>query len=1330
MKHIILIIISILSGTLLYAASETNPGNYFFTKVNSENGLTHSTVKAVIQDSYGFMWFGTRNKLNRFDGTSAKAFDCNDPKAKKRNNNICALFEDENKQLWVGTDRGIFIYDPILETFTFFDKKTTKDLQMEDWISVIQADNEKNIWIVIPNQGVFRYNTNDQQLYHYTIGSLDFPDQGNAQCMIIENNGRVWIGTNGGGVYLYNKEKDSFIQYFGDKNGDSLKGENIYTMCDYGDELLIGIHEGKLKKLNKKKNILTDVNAPEVHYKIIRDILHFENEIWVATSNGLFVINELTNSVLNIHEDPMDSKSLSDNTIHKIYRDHENGIWIATNYGGVSYLPNPSIKFDRFVPLSRPNSVSSKKIGQMKEDGQGNIWIATEDGGVNIYNPSTGEFRKVGKDIGSSLHYDKVLSLYIDGNQVWIGYFKNGLDVVQLPGFNVTHYSGEYLGLNEASIYAIYEDRLGRMWLGNGWEVYIGDKKDKKFTVKPPFRLSFIHDIIEDSEGYVWVATMGNGVYKHNIETNETEHYRHDATDDTSLSSNSVSDITIDSSGKIWFSTDRGGICCYNKETNDFTTYSTKDGLPDDVTYKILEDKNHNLWFGTNSGLVKFNPGTKNVRVYRQNNGLPGNQFNYKSALASSTGVFYFGGLDGLVAFDPYQFNENSFVPPVYITKLTIYNKEIDAHTNDSPLEKSIIHTRDIVLTHDQSNLRFDFVALSYTASKTNQYAYKMENIDTEWIYTNENHSISYAKLPPGKYTFRVKGSNNDGIWNNEGTYINIEILPPWWQSKIAYLIYFLLLIFTVFYWFYWYNKKQNNRNMEKQKVFEAEKEKELYSSKVDFFTNIAHEIRTPVTLINGPLESLLEMDINDKEIRKNLQIMGKNTSELLILINQLLDFRKVDSNKFLLTFTMINIPDLLHDIYLRFDSIATQQHKTIKIILSERELYVPVDKDALTKILSNLFSNAVRYSDQQIEVELKKDEQYIILKFTNDGNIIPRDKSERIFDPFYQLEKNKNTNASSGIGLSLARSLTEQHRGKLYLEDNIEKNVFILKLPLEQDKVEKVISENDYIIDNNDTVSEKQHAETVLIVEDNLEMLSFIADRLQNEFSVETVSNGIDALTLLDEKKIDIIVTDVMMPDMDGFELCEKIKSNIEYSHIPIVLLTAKNDLDSKIKGLKSGADAYIEKPFSFNYLISQLTTLLDNRKREKKAFMQKPFLAVQQMGMNKADEQFMNKIIELIHENITDSNFNVERMSELVYMSRSSLHRKIKALSGLPPTDFIRLIRLKKAAEIIQEGEYHIGEVCYLVGINSSSYFIKLFHKQFGMTPKEFKNQNQSKQ
>jgi signal transduction histidine kinase/ligand-binding sensor domain-containing protein/DNA-binding response OmpR family regulator len=1299
--------------------------NYYFSRIDGASGLSHNNVKAVLQDSYGFLWFGTRNRLNRYDGVSMNIFDCYDPEQKKRDNNISSLFEDKERKIWIGTDNGIFIFDPLKESFTFFNEPTEQQIKITDWVADMQADSDENIWIVVPKQGLFRYHTPTKKLSRYVIGNLDLPDQGNPQCMCMEQNGRIWIGTNGGGVYLYNKENDTFTQHLGDAKGRSLKNENIYTMCNYGDELALGIHEGRLLKFNKRKNTVADVNAPEVHYKIIRHLTRIDDELWVGTQAGLFIINELENQVIHLQEDPICDFSLSDNVVEKIYKDREGGVWIATMFGGLSHLSKKSIPFECYVPMSSQNTINSRRLREMREDNDGNIWIASEDNGLNIFNPKTQSFRHIGKAEGLLLDNNRsVKSLLLTNHHAYVGLFKNGLDVINLHNFQIKHYSGSMLNIDEASIYAICEDRYGRIWIGNGWNVYRSEGIDKPFVRMDIFGLNYIYDIQEDSKGFIWVATLGNGVYKYDPVGDKINHYTHNINDSASLSSNSVSGITETSFGDIWFATDRGGICLYNNQSDNFTSFSIADGLPDDVTHKIVEDKNHILWFGTNKGLVSFNPQSKAIKVFSSDNGLPFNEFNYKSSLMASNGKMYFGGLNGLIAFDPSIYESNTFVPPVYITSLSIYNKPINLQTPKSPLSKAIYLTEKIKLKHNQSNIGFKFVALSYTAPKSNKYAYKMEGIDKEWIYTSNTHSVSYVKLPPGNYRFCVRASNNDNAWNKTGACIHIEILPPWWFSKFAIALYILAFTGIVLYYLNRFKKKTEQHHAENQRIYISKKEKELYSAKLEFFTNIAHEIRTPVTLINGPLEAMMEMDIQDPEIQKSLHLMSKNTSDLMTLINQLLDFRKVDSHKFVLNFALVDISALLKSIYDSFETVARKRNKKMEWLAPAGEITVMADKGAMNKIFNNLLSNALRYSETFISVALLVENETLVICVKNDGETIPEDFREKIFEPFQQVNKNENTAAGSGIGLSLARSLSELHHGSLEYGAFENLNRFTLRIPLKQNGIQLAeISENEYVV--TEYKNEKTNAELILIVEDNEEMLNFIAEKLQKSFAVEKAANGAEALKIVEEKNIDLVLSDVMMPVMDGFELCKTLKENIEYSHTPVVLLTAKNDLKSKIHGLEMGADAYVEKPFSMNHLTAQLNTILNNRRREKEAFMRKPFLPIQNIGMNKADEEFMQKMVNVIQENITDSGLNVENLADKMFMSRSNLHRKIKALTELTPIDFIRLIRLKKAAELIQSGKYRINEVCYLVGINSSSYFIKLFQKQFGMTPKEFEQQ-----
>lgn len=1309
---------------ICFSFIDASANNYYFSKIDGNSGLSHNNVKTIFQDSYGFMWFGTRNRLNRYDGVSLKVFECYDYTTKKGNNNIGVIFESPDKKLWLGTDKGIFIFDPITEKFSSFDIKTIHNTEIYEWVADIQQDQNNNIWIVVPNQGVFRYDVNAEKLHLYTVVQELKPSISNPQCIGIEKSGRVWIGSNGSGLFLYNNSNDTFTQYMGNSDNNlSLKGKNIYSICHDNDNIIIGIHEEKLLKLDKRRNTLSDMNLPQVNNTIIRHIVKIDDEIWVGTQSGLFIINEESQSVYHIKEDPLNSHSISDNFVEKIYQDKEGGVWIGTNFGGVNYLPNRNNKFEKYFPVSEKGSINSKRIRELKEDKDGNIWIGTEDAGISLFNPIKQEFKAI-----SNSYYMQTLALLIRDSNVWVGYFKNGLDIIQSPQNSLRHYSSIELGLNEESIYALCEDRYGKIWLGNAWGVFVAEKNSMNFKRLDIFGLSYIYDIMEDSEGYIWVASMGNGVFQYDQKQDILMH--HTVSEENSLSSNAVSSIMEDHLGQIWFSTDRGGICVYNKKEKLFKSYSINDGLPDDVAYKILEDKNYNLWFGTNQGLVKFNPENKQIRVFTQNEGLLSNQFNYKSGLVSSSGKLYFGCLEGLIAFKPEDFKENNFMPPVYITKLSIFNKEISPNVAESPLKKSIEHTNKIMLPYNQTNITLDFVALSYTAPRANMYAYKMDNVDLDWIYTQKGNSASYSKLPPGKYIFRVKGSNNDGLWNNNETILEIVIMPPWWASNAAYLIYFVLFFTILYYSIRVSLKKYKKRNEEQQKLFEVEKERELYEAKVDFFTDIAHEIRTPVTLISGPLESIIEMDIPNENVKKNLSYIKQNTNNLLELINQLLDFRKVDSNKFSLSLRKTDITVLVKEIIGRFQQQATSVKKSIKMLPTEDEhIYAVVDKEGVTKIINNLLSNAVKYSKQEIEVSVFADETYLTIQVSNDGERIPDELKEKIFEPFFQVKALNRETTGSGIGLSLARSLAELHDGYLFYSSISDSNNFILKLPISQDSVEEDLTasvSSGYIVEHEESSARIKQGEAVLVVEDNPDMLNFIAEKLNESYIVERAKNGVEALEILKLKSIDIIVSDIMMPEMDGFELCEKVKSDIEFSHIIVILLTAKNDLNSKIKGLEVGADAYVEKPFSFQYLQTLLTSLINNRRREMELFLKKPFLPVQQSGLNKADEQLLNRMIEIINQNISDSNFNVESLADLVNMSRSSLHRKLKAIIDTTPTDFIRLVRLQEAARLIQEGRYRISEICYLVGINSPSYFIKLFQSQYGMTPKEFEKQN----
>ena len=691
--------------------------------------------------------------------------------------------------------------------------------------------------------------------------------------------------------------------------------------------------------------------------------------------------------------------------------------------------------------------------------------------------------------------------------------------------------------------------------------------------------------------------------------------------------------------------------------------------------------------------------------------------------------------INGLLAFSP-RLNEMGEVKDIFFTNLAIDGHEVTPSSPSSPLKKNIMLTDHITLAHDQANITLSLSSMLYSAVQENNYEYKLEPIDKEWHSTGTASEISYASLAPGTYHLHIRVLSSASKEKYAERELTIKVLPVWWKSTAAYSIYILILIGIAVLSFRIYQQRQREKFAEQQKLFNIEKEKELYKRKVDFFTEVAHEIRTPLTLINGPLEIINETKISDPRLRKHLDTIGQNTRRLLSLASQLLDFRKVGTDHLKPVFENVNINKLLTATLERFEPTFAHNGKTLTISHTDENITANIDREAITKVLSNLFNNALKYSAHATSISMLKEDDKLRLTVLSDGIRIPQDNAEHIFEPFFRLNNaQEKRQMGSGIGLPLARSLAQLHKGQLYLDTTItEGNAFVLILPLnitptqaeKAEKVKELAAAPDHPLEEKTTLTnENSRGRTILVVEDEEEIKEYMVERLQKSFIVEQAANGVEALEILQKEHVDLVVSDVMMPEMDGIELCHQIKSDIKLSHIPVVFLTAKNDTDSKIEGLKAGAEAYVEKPFSYEYLLTQIKSLLKNREKEREAFSKRPFFPIDNIQMSKEDEEMMQKVMNIINENINDEDFNVERLADLMYMSRSSLLRKIKQLFNMPPLEFIRLVRLKKAAELIQEGNHRVGEICYMVGFGNPSYFAKMFNRQFGVTPKEFEQQ-----
>ena len=1316
---------------------------YYFTHLDNRNGLSENCVKSITQDRLGFVWLGTKNGLDRYDGRLLKHYNVCDINTGRSNHNISALLEDTDGQLWVGTDKGVFMFDMKKEAFTSLDVTSQDDLQIRNWIAQIAQDQEGRIWIISPGEGVFRYDKKTQSLQRYATRRTTDDATYDPQSLCIRNNGEVWIGTSGQGVFLLDQATGRMKQV-----SEGLEGQDIYTMANYGDWILIGEHEGQLKKLNPQTGEVKLVEATNVHYKVIRAIDYDGENIFVATQDGLYIVNEQQHLEQRVHEDGIIPNSLSDNMLYTLHRDREGGLWIGTMQSGACYMPPRGLHFYSYLPTGRPGSLSHKHIREMQCDSEGNIWISTEVGHINIFHPDEQRFEVL--SIPQYKGGTNRLALMIDDDHVWSGLFKNGLDIISVTTHHLTHYSPEQLGLQgEGSVYALFKDCDGNVWLGTGKGIYIcsGMMHFNKVTAIPDV---FVQDIAQDAEGDIWVATIGSGVFRHNMRSGRTKQYVADNAQ--TISSNDVSSISIAHDGRLWFATDRGGISSYLPATDKWQSWSRAEGLPDDVTYKMLEDSLHRLWFGTNHGLVCGPLSEPVVRVYPNSDGLPGNQYNYKSAVVGADGTFYFGGTHGLVAFNPMLAGKRGGQGRVLITHLRVDNQDILPQENGI-LESNIIETGEIHLPYNFSSLSLSVSSLNYRGVEGDVYEYQLSGVDDKWMLGPDNDEyISFSRLQPGTYTFRVRQAGN----NDEPTELRIVVAHPWWSSPVMIVAYFLLLAVAGYIVFRFLQARGRRREQERQERFMEEKEKELLQTKINFFTDITHEIRTPLTLINGSVENIMgsltpnpipadaptrslspkgegsDYSQGEALLQKNLSAIGKNTKRLLNLINQLLDFRKVESNSVTLSFVNINLSQLITSIVERFEPTISHMQKTISLDLEDDDIMLQADREAVTKIISNLLNNARKYSETFIQVKVSLGEQVKVV-VTNDGPKIPANKVEEIFKPFAQLDST-HTQSGSGLGLPMARSLAEMHGGTLVFNTQSEYNEFVLTLPSRQEHVinmqESVVQMEspseavlDNLIEDNVTTTDNSHPEqTILVVEDNEEVMQLIVDGLQAHYTVIKAKNGVQGLAKAHREHIDLVVSDIMMPEMDGLEMCRRLKEDMETSHIPVVMLTARQTLDNRLEGLRAGADAYIEKPFSFAHLLTQIETLLLNRQRERESFVKRPYLPVQSGGISKVEEQFISKITELITKNIRQSEFNVEQLASEMCMSRSSLHRKIKEVSDMTPIDFIRLIRLKKAAELIREKGYRANEVCEMVGINSPSYFIKLFQRQFGMTPKEF--------
>lgn len=1326
--------IPILFTVLFFFICRAHAQQVLFRNYSVMDGLVSNTVWCIGQDKKGYMWFGTKNGISRFDGYQFKAYQLNKKNHGSLGNNFVFDIEEfDSKTFWIATQGGIYILDLIRENFSKFPQ--TGDESIYD----ILKDRRGNVWIATKSKGIYWYNPKTKRLKNYSTRSASGRLSSDHIRKISEDSsGRIWIGTFGQGIDVLDPVNNTISRYR--TNTSNLSSNFILTLyADKQGNVWVGTFSGGLNVWQKDSGQFRTFKKSDgnsVNDDIVRAIYQpSPDKLYIGTEKGLNILRLSDYKFSSVVKKPNDPFSLSDNAVYSIFSDKEGGIWIGTFFGGVNYVQDKGSGFELYYPTGEKQSLSGNAVSSFLEDKPGMFWIGTEDGGLNYFNSFTKTFRQYPFEGNQEkLSYHNIHCLFKDSKgYVWIGTFAGGLNIYNPATGKVKNYTNnpnDLTSISNNNIYSIYEDKDHVIWVGttNGLNIYDPARDCFVRVTDMDLDKNIIYDIYEDETKTIWFATYDAGLISKNKRSGKWSQYKTGGK--SSLSSNKIICLLDDHSGNLWLGTDGGGLNRFSLQDKTFEVYAETSGMDGNVVYGILQDDNRTLWISTNNGLYNFIPAQKRFKQYTNLDNLQSRQFNYRAFYKSSSGKLFFGGIRGFNAFYPDSIRDYNIAGNIVFTNFQLFNKDVNINDQESPLDKPINYSDHITLSHDQSVISFEYAALSFIAPNKIKYAYKMEGFDKEWNSVGTQRKATYTNLPPGDYVFKVRATVDDGNWHPGGTSIRLTVRPPFYQTIWAYIVYcvFATGVFVIFRRYtIAQTRKENQIKLERIK---SRKEQEFYTQKIEFFTAMAHEIRTPLSLIIAPLEKLLNFNNWKPEIQKQLSVMEENSNRLLNLVNQLLDFRRIESEFYAIHKEDTDLVSLIHTIYSRFSAMPYQ--KDVKFTMSTKvsKLFVQIDPEAFTKIMNNLLINAFKFTRDKVKISINEPEQnvngqhFFSISVEDDGIGIPASEIDNIFRKFFKVssgEYHYSNVGGTGIGLALAKALTEKHDGNLEVISTENVNtVFKVRIPYTaSEEVPVLVPE-----ENEESVESPDDDRTaILVVEDDLSLNDFICQSLKADgFKVYKTVNGKEAMDLLEEHRVDLILSDVMMPVMDGMELCSNIKTNINYSHIPLILLTARSNSESEITAIENGADSYIVKPFKWKHVSAVVKNLLESRARLKDKFAEQPFTAANSLTTNSRDKKFIDKVIEIIEQRITDPQLSVEELSRDLAMSRSSLHKKLKSLSGYVPNEFIRLIRLKKAAKLILSQEYSISEISYLVGFNSHSYFSKCFVNQFKMPPSEF--------
>ncbi|MCF0063330.1 response regulator [Dyadobacter chenwenxiniae] len=1337
-----------------------------------KEGLSFGIVNSIVQDKQGLMWFATGDGLNRFDGTSFKVFkNSPDNKQSLSGNYVKSVFRDRDGTIWTSSRNGLNEFVSEKEIFKRHTPMPVKGSSGADVSDISQA-RDGNLWISLNGAGFALFDKKVGKFTYYNQQNLPNLTTNSILNTYEDSKGLLWLGTRDSGIDIFQVGKDRKLvkASLNLENLPSTRINNIYE--DHLSNIWIASAKGLvLFKRDESKFYILHLpgnHRTDIYLSLLEN---HRGQLLVGVQDGglysldlrqvaqrkpgAYTFEKINNSR---------NEGITQRSVQSIYMDADRNIWLGTYGEGVyliSSIPEKFRSFEKKIQDSRAES--HLRFYGMCVDKDGNLWLGTDGDGI-YKTKSSGETIKhyAARNAPGALSDGAVIAAHRGRDDyLWFGTYSGGLfqyDPLKDSFKQYANMPGNPASLGKNDVRVIYEDSRRNLWVGtNGGGLALLDRKKGTFqnfvTTNSSINSNDVRAIKEDSRGNLWIGSYGGGLNYLDVSTMQFKSFFNEPGKAGYLSNRIIFSLHFDAKERLWIGSEGNGLLIYDTKNGTTRHFTEKNGLANDVIYAFQEESVDNVWFSTNKGLSRINLSNNRIDHYDQSNGLQGGQFNPNSALyIEHTKAMVFGGTEGWNLFVPADIKPSDYKPKVMITGLQLFGQNVAVGAKKDGriiLEKRIAEQEEIVLQPSQSVFAIQYTALNYAYPDRNHFAYKLEGLDKDWNYVQNERSATYRYLPPGGYLFKVKSANQDGIWFENIASLHVRVMPPWYQTWWAYLLYLGVGVLLVYY-YQQYKIRQARLQYEVQMAhFETQKEKELNEKKLAFFTHISHEFRTPLTLIINPVKELLLKAENRHPDQNSLNIVYRNAKRLLSMVDQLLLFRKADREADKLNPAVQNISKLALEVFQCFTHQAEQKHINYQFISPNDDLELVADREKIEIALFNLVSNAVKYTPKNgtVTLEIAETVDQVQILVSDSGPGIPTNVGDSIFSVFHQFQDGRfPSKGGFGIGLFLTKTFIESHFGSIHYESVVGSGT-VFKVLLWKAHPQLVTADLPTIVEEGNSVLLEELSEdgvmltssaisrhqlvveelssdikTMLIVEDDADIRQYIGQAFTGKFKLLQAESGEDGILLVRKHLPDIVISDVFMDGISGIEMCSQIKSDLMLSHIPVILLTASTSQESRLKGIEGGADDYISKPFDKTLLVARVDAILKNRNDLQRYFYNEITLQANDFKISSEYKEFLKECIRVVENHLTDPDFSIKVLAAEIGMSHSTLYNRIKSISGQSTNSFIRFIRLRRAAQILITTDMTISEVAYQVGINDIKYFRGQFSKLFEMKPSEY--------